>query len=219
MNDAKMTEVTRTITEDVMNATATAGPFAGLAGEQIRALTAAQCAEHCRKFIAAMTPGERARYEAQKAVDKLVSEVPCGRLDIVATPTELERRRQMNNFGAAWYAIDNVISQLDEECQVSIVLYTNFRRCIEADYELGKFSGPDGAKARKQKTENARARAQKIFLTVKHFLIANPQIPLRASENCACEIKPAIEEIFGGKVSLSDLTTALCKFRKESLAR
>ena len=73
----------------------TPNPFAGMTAEQIRELTAEQIREYCDRYKG--TPGQKARWESQKVVDKLYLEVPQGGLDIVATPTELERRRAMNN--------------------------------------------------------------------------------------------------------------------------
>jgi hypothetical protein len=203
------------IVEDGLDGISTAGPFAGMTGAQIGALTAVEIHELEAKFIAAQTPGWHARHAAQKLLDRLLAEAPTGRTDIISTPSEIARRIAAFELGSAFIAIDASFDGLLPDGESYTFVYANLRKLIERAYELGRFRGFDGAKARAQKTEKARARDHMIFIAVKRYLLANPQVPRRASEKGAAVIQPAIEEILGFAVSLNKLVDALRKFRKE----
>ena len=162
-----------------------------------------------------MPPGEKLRQEAHEAVNKIRREVPRPELDVIATPSELERRRQSEKLRDAYCQLDLRFFDLDDESPTRAAFYTNIRLCFESVYELGKHAAPEGEKAREANSERARRDAQTLVTVIEQYCSMNHKEP-RASEKFANIILPDIQAICGSKVTKNEVFTALRRIRKGS---
>ena len=139
-------------------------------------------------------------------------------------PGALESRadRERDRAWKDLYVRFRIFCDLFDESVPSVVeevMFTHLLKIMRATLDVGKLLPPDGRVGREVQRDNAQARKDMLVRTVKAYLDARPDLPLRVSRNFANIIEPDIAELMcvrkgmPGGLSTSAVVEALVEIR------